>query len=535
MVEFDYIVVGGGTAGCVVASRLSEDGGNSVLLLEAGGRRTNAWLHIPAGYFKTVFDPSLSWNNMTLPEGQLLNRNIPWPRGRVLGGTGAINGMVYIRGQKQDFDYWEQLGNHGWGYRDVLPYFLKSERQAKNNLERSAEFHSDAGPQSISDYPDRHVLCDAFIAACSQSGIAPNFDFNGEAQEGAGYYQITTQRGFRADTAAAFLRPARRRPNLKIVTGAHVHKISIEHSLTRGVCYEYKGAHCFAEARKEVVVCSGAINTPQLLQLSGIGDAKKLPNVGVQPVVNLPGVGKNLQDHLQCQVVYQCKLPLTLNDDLGTLAGRAKVIVRYLTRFEGPIAGGPAPAGAFCRSADDQARADLQIHFLPLSLSAPGVIDKISGYTFNVNQSRPRSRGHIAINCPDSNAPPDIAANYLSDPFDLDTLVDGIRLCRRIGSARPFNRFRLDEMRPGNGLVTDEDIVSYIRAKAASIYHPVGTCKMGTDRDAVVDEKLRVRKVSGLRIADASIMPQIVSGNTNAATVMIAERAADFIKSENAG
>lgn len=533
MRKFDYIIIGGGTAGCVVASRLSENKDCSVLLLEAGGRKTNPWLHIPAGYFKTVFDSALSWNNATLPEKQLINRNIKWPRGKVLGGTGAINGMVYIRGQAQDFDDWKQAGNNGWGYKDVLPYFLKSEKQVASNLRRSMEFHNNEGLQAVSDYPDRHVLCDAFITACSQSGIAPNADFNGAFQDGAGYYQITTRRGFRADTAAAFLKPAQRRSNLKIVTNAHVTKISIENSQATGVYYEQKGERKFAKACKEIVVCAGAINTPQLMQLSGIGDADMLSGIGVEPVVNLPGVGRNLQDHLQSQVAYQCKLPITLNDDLRTFIGKARMVFRYLTQLRGPIAGGPAPAGAFCRSSDRMVKADLQIHFLPLSLAAPGVVDRMSGYTFNINQSRPKSRGHIMINCPDPHIPPDISANYLSDPFDLDTLIKGVRLCRQIGEAAAFDSFRLKEIRPGNDLVTDEDITDYIRASAASIYHPVGTCKMGNDCDAVVDEKLKVHKITSLRIADASIMPQIVSGNTNAAIVMIAERVADFIKSEN--
>ena len=530
MISFDYIIVGGGTAGCVLADRLSEDGTRSVLLLEAGGKRYNPWIHLPVGYFKTVFDPKLGWGYRTQPEPNLAGRSVVWPRGRVLGGTGAINGMVYIRGQKEDFDHWRQLGNHGWGYDDVLPYFRRSERQASTNRSTEAQYHGADGPLTVSDYPDRNVLCHAFIEAAGQVGIRPNTDFNGRRQEGAGYYQITTRRGLRADTAAAYLSPARRRTNLKIITNTLVTSIRLEQSRATGVTYRRADRVTSVGTNAEVILCGGAVNSPQILQLSGIGDGAHLGRLGIMPTVDLPGVGKNLQDHLQAQLVFRSRQPVTINDDLKSVRRKAALALRYLTRREGPIAGGPAPAGAFLRSAPDVERADLQIHFLPFSLSRPAVLDTFSGFTFNINQSRPRSRGEVSISSANPREAPLIQPNYLADPIDQSVLVAGLKLGRTIAEARAFDDYRDSEIKPGAEAQSDDEILDHIRQTAGSIYHPVGTCRMGSEADAVVDQELRVRGVQGLRVADASVMPTLVSGNTNAATIMIAEKAADLIR-----
>lgn len=533
MSSFDYIIVGAGTAGCVLANRLSEDGRSTVLLLEAGGKRHNPWIHIPVGYFKTVFDPKLGWGYHTEPEPNLAGRSILWPRGRVLGGTGAINGLVYIRGQREDFDHWHELGNRGWGYDDVLPYFRKSEIQAPANLSTEAKYHGTDGPLSVSDYPDRNVLCDAFVKAAGQVGLRHNTDFNGRQQEGAGYYQITTRRGLRADTAAAYLSPARRRPNLKIMTNALVTGIQVKEARATGITYLRANQTASVGANREIILCGGTVNSPQILQLSGIGDGTHLSGLGITPTANLPGVGKNLQDHLQAQLVFRCRQSVSINDDLQSVRRKAGLALRYLARREGPIAGGPAPAGAFLRSAPGVERADLQIHFLPFSLSRPAVLDTSSGFTFNINQSRPKSRGEVNISSADPGSAPLIQPNYLADATDQCVLVAGLKLGRTIAGAKAFDDYRGSEIRPGTEARSDDEILDHIRQTAGSIYHPVGTCRMGSGADAVVDRQLRVHSVRGLRVADASVMPTLVSGNTNAATIMIAEKAADFIR--NAG
>jgi choline dehydrogenase len=529
MSDWDFIIVGAGSAGCVLANRLTEDGSTRVLLLEAGGRDRSPWLHVPVGYFKTIHDRRFGWGYRTGPEAALNNREILWPRGRVLGGTSAINGLIYIRGQREDYDHWRQLGCSGWGWDDVLPAFRKAEGQSIGNYRRDPHLHSDGGPLGVSDTPDRHVLCETFLAAAAQSGIPLTDDFNGTVQDGAGYYQITTRNGRRSSAAVAYLRPASRRSNLRLLTGAMAHRILLDGRRAVGVAYALSGR--LEEARAgEVLVCGGTVNSPQLLQLSGIGDGAHLSDLGLPVIRNLPAVGSNLQDHLQAQVVYRCIRPITINDDLQSLPRKAKMLGRYLLARSGPMASGPSPVGAFVRSDPHVATADLQIHMMPLSVARPGVVDDFPGYTFCVNQSRPESRGSIKIVSADATAAPEIRPNYLSTLKDRRILVEGIRILRRIATAPAFDGFRAAEQRPGDAVSSDDEILDYARRTAATMYHPVGTCRMGADLEAVVDPGLRVNGIGGLRVVDASVMPSLVSGNTNAPTIMIAEKAAELIR-----
>lgn len=527
--NFDYIIVGGGTAGCVLAARLSEDADKRVLLLEAGPAKRGLFLRVPIGYFKTIFDPALGWGYQTNPQKNLNNRQISWPRGKVLGGTGAINGLVYIRGRRDDYDAWHKLGNNGWSYADVLPYFRKSECQSAGNRPLDPSFHGFSGPLSVTDNPACHPLCDAFITAADQAGIPANPDFNGQDQLGAGYFQINVKNGIRADTATAFLAKVRNRKNLTIITEAIVSKLNIENARAKSVSYIIDGETKRAAAKREIVLAAGAINSPQILQLSGIGDPDHLASVGVKPVHSLLGAGRNLQDHLQVQLSYHCAQPISLNDEFGSILGKTRQLLRYVLQRKGPIAGGPAPTGAFAHSSNSLA-SDLQFHFMPMSLSAPGVLDADSGFTISVNQSRPHSRGDVRISSADPLAAPDIRPNYLEHPLDQDVLLKGVKLARKIASAPAFFALVESETRPGSQVQSDDELSNFVRSRASSIYHPVGTCQMGKDENAVVDSELNVHGISGLRVADASIMPTITSGNSNAPTIMIAEKAADLIK-----
>ena len=438
--------------------------------------------------------------------------------------------MVYIRGQQDDYNAWELLGNSEWSFENVLPYFKKSEKQHKRNIVLDDKFHSSSGSLSITDYPDNNLLCDVFIKASEELNVKKNTDFNGATQEGAGYYQITTNNWFRSDTLAAYLLPVRKRHNLKILTDAHVTKIIIKNRRAVGVECLCSNKLINLKSNKEIILCAGTINSPQILQLSGIGDSKFLKNHGITPVCNSPEVGKNLQDHLQCQLVYKCAQPVSINDDLLSFFRKLKLAFRYVLFHSGPLAGGPSPAGAFLKSSPTKNRPDIQIHFLPLSLKRPGVLDTFSGYTFNVSQSRPLSRGEINITSPHPNDPPEIVANYLEEPSDQLTLINGMNVARNIANATAFDHFRNYEIRPGNSVSSHDGMLEYVRKNSTSLYHPVGTCRMGLEETAVVDQNLKVKGINGLRVADASIMPQIISGNTNAATVMIAEKAADLIK-----
>ncbi len=524
---YDYVVVGAGSAGCVVASRLSEDPGIRVLLVEAGPADRNPWIHVPGGLFKLIHNPGVDWCYQTEPEPGLDGRRMRWPRGRVLGGSSSINGMVYIRGQREDFDHWASLGNAGWAYDDVLPYFRRSEDQQRG----ADDYHGVAGPLAVSDPRFRLPIVDAFVRAAVEAGYPRQDDFNGERQEGAGHFQLNVRDGRRCSAARAFLSPARGRPNLDVATTALVHRISFDRRRATGIEYLKGDVLHRASALREVVVCAGAINTPQLLMLSGVGDGDALRGLGIDVVQHLPGVGRNLQDHLQAKAIFRVRTPMTLNDEARSFAGRMRIGADYVFRRRGPLSFGASLAGAFVRSDPSLGRPDIQFHFQPLSLDGfDRPLHPFSAFTLSGCQLRPTSRGSLALRSSDPRATPVIRANYLADPGDARALVAGLRIARDIASAPALARHVVDEWQPGPELRSDDDLLRYVRSVAATVFHPSGTCRMGLGPDAVVDPALRVHGIEGLRVADASIMPTLVSGNTNAATIMIGERAAELLK-----
>lgn len=526
---FDYVIIGAGSAGCVLANRLSADPGVRVALLEAGGRDLNPWLHVPAGYFRTMFNPKLTWQFGAGPEPYLNGRIVPWPRGRVLGGTSAVNGLLYVRGQAQDFETWRQLGNAGWSYWDVLPYFKRAENQ-----ERGAdEYHGAGGPLGVSDVRMKNPLCEAYIAACVAAGIPRTTDFNGASQEGVGYYQLTTWKGRRCSTAVGYLNPVRSRKNLAIITNAEVKRISLDGRRATGVVYKRDGQTRTVAAAREVLLAAGAIGSPQLLQVSGIGPGAVLKNAGVEVLHELPGVGENLQDHFQARFVYECSLPASLNDVWHSRLMQVRAGLEYAFSRSGILTIGAGVVGVFTRSRPELDVPDVQVHFMPLSAEGPGQgLHPFSGVTASVCQLRPESRGVISITSPDPAAPPSIVANYLASQTDCDVLLAGIRMLRRIAGQPAFKQYVKREFLPGPEVESDEDLMAFAKAKGTTIFHPCGTCKMGRDPMAVVDERLRVHGIAGLRVVDASIMPTMTSGNTNAPTIMIAEKASDMIRED---
>ena len=527
--DYDFIIVGAGSAGCVVANRLSADPATRVLLLEAGGKDRNPWLHIPVGYFKTMHDPATDWCYATEPESELDGRVLDWPRGKVLGGSSSINGLLYVRGQARDYDRWRQFGNTGWSFEDVLPYFKRAEDQ-----ERGADdWHGAGGPLAVSDMRVRRDVCDAFIAGAAEVGVPRNDDINGADQEGAGYYQLTARNGLRCSAATAYLKPLRRRSNLVVETGAHVHGLRFAGRRAVGVRYACGRLMRDASARAEIILCAGAVGSPQILQLSGVGPAALLQEHGIEVVHALPGVGENLQDHLQIRAVYACRTP-TLNDEVNHPLRKLLIGVEYLLRRTGPMSMGASQVYVFTRTRPGLETPDIQFHFQPLSADRPGHgLHRYSAFTASVTQLRPESRGTIHIRSPDPHAYPAIRPNYLSTSLDRDTAIAGLRIARAIAGTRAMAPHVAKELLPGAEAQTDEDLLAAARRIAQTIYHPVGTCRMGSDPAAVVDARLRVHGLGALRVVDASIMPTITSGNTNAPAIMIGEKAFDLIREDS--
>jgi choline dehydrogenase len=529
-VNYDYIIVGAGSAGCALASRLSADPKNKVLLLEAGGWDRNIWIHIPVGYYRTIYNKALSWNYATNGSEGTDGRSINYPRGRVMGGCSSINGLAYVRGQHADYDNWRQLGNTGWSFEDVLPYFKRSE----DNERGEDEFHGVGGPLSVSDIPDEREICEAFIDAAVETGIPENPDYNGAEQEGVGYFQTTTRNGRRCSTSVAYLWPIRKRPNLRIEEHALTARVIFEMGRATGVRYKKDGKVITASADGEVILAGGAINSPQLLQLSGIGPAALLNSLGIDVVKDAPGVGADLQDHYQIRLVQELNGPKSLNDDINNSWSKLMVGLRYLLTRTGPLTVSAGQVALFTRSRPELATPDIQFHFIPFSSDGHGQsLHAYSGVTFSVCQLRPESRGSVLINSINPDRPPEIWPNYLATELDRRTIVEGFNIARNIAASPAFARHVTRETIPGPEVRTDSEVLDFARATGTTVFHPACTCRMGQDDRAVVDERLRVRGVGGLRVADCSIMPTLISGNTNAPAVMIGEKAADMILEDN--
>ena len=524
---FDYIIVGAGSAGCVLANRLSADPDVRVLLLEAGPRDWHPFIHMPAGIAKLVNRKGVNWDYSTDAEPNLTNRQLWWPRGKVLGGSSSINAMCYTRGDHRDYDEWASLGADGWDWAACLPWF----RRAEDNERGADAYHGVGGPLGVADLRHHNPLSDVFLQATADAGFPQTKDFNGAKQEGFGYYQVTQRNGARCSSAVAYLDPVRERKNLKVLTGALVTKLKIENGRVTAVHYRHNGKPCCEGVEREVLLSGGALNSPQMLMLSGIGPAEQLRKHGLDVVADLPGVGANLQDHLDICTLQRCTKNITY-DRISDVA----VAFNYYLFRRGAGTSNVAESGGFLRSplAEDE-RADMQFHFVPAMLDDHGRHRmKGNGYTLHACQLRPYSRGHLYL----KSAAPDqkigIHANYLSDAEgrDLDRLLEAVRISRDILAQPAFAPYRGEEIFPGDALTTRAQLTDFVRRKAETIYHPIGTCRMGNDAESVVDTQLRVRGIDGLRVVDASVMPKLIGGNTNAPTIMIAERAAAMIRGE---
>jgi choline dehydrogenase len=533
---YDYVIIGAGSAGCVLANRLSQDKDVEVLLIEAGGKDDYVWIHIPVGYLYCIDNPRTDWRFRTESETGLNGRSLIYPRGKVLGGCSSINGMIYMRGQKHDYDRWaDATGDDRWRWDQVLPLFMRTE----DHHAGPSALHGAGGEWRVEKQRLRWDILDAFRQAAQQTGIPTTDDFNGGDNEGCGYFEVNQKNGFRWNTAKAFLRSSTRRGNLTIMTGCHVERLVLDRTeqglRCSGVEFSGGGSSWIAQARRETLLSAGAIGSPQILQLSGIGPASLLQQYGIKPVIDLAGVGENLQDHLQIRMVFKVKGVKTLNTLANSWHGKLRIGAEYLFRRSGPMSMAPSQLGLFTRSDRSQASANIQYHVQPLSLDRFGEgLHPFPAFTASVCNLRPTARGHVRIGSADPYAPPKIAPNYLSTAVDQQVAADAMRLTRRIASAPALSPYSPEEFKPGILFDTDEALTTAAGDIGTTIFHPVGTCKMGRDDDpmAVVDSELRVRGVAGLRVVDASVMPFITSGNCNSPIIMIADRAADLVRAE---
>ena len=526
--NFDYIIIGAGSAGCVLTNRIINSGKYKVLLIEAGGNDSYPWIHIPVGYYKTMHNPKTDWCFNTQPDASIENRSIPYPRGKTLGGSSSINGLLYIRGQEDDYNLWRQLGNKGWSWNDVLPYFIKSENQERGK----SEHHGINGPLSVSDQRIKLDILDSFMNAAEEVGIPKTNDFNKGNNFGCGYFQVTERNGLRCSAAVGYLNPVKKDKNLKIETHCHVQKINFENKKAVSVTY-YKGNNSFTvKANKEIILSAGSIGSPQILQTSGIGDSQKLKNLGINTIHELKGVGKNLQDHLMFRPVYKVKNVKTLNRKINSVFGKLLIGLEYIFLRKGPMTMGASQLCGFAKSDPTRETPNLQFHVQPISTDKLGgsKLHDFEAFTPTVANIRPTSRGEINIVSNDSRDKPKIKMNYLSTDEDRKVAADGLRLIRKIVlETKEFKKFEPEEFRPGISIQDNEELVKAGSHFTQTIFHPVGTCKMGDDNQSVVSDQLKVHGIKSLRVIDASIMPNITSGNTNAPAIMIAEKGSDMI------
>ena len=529
--EFDYVVVGAGSSGCVVANRLSQCGRYSVALIEAGPSDNNPWIHVPVGYFKTMGNPKSDWCYKTQPDPGIAGRSIPWPRGRVLGGSSSINGLLYVRGQPQDFDTWSQLGCTGWSWDDVLPYFKRSEKW--DGVDDSGLRGKD-GPLSVQSSRLNRDIVDNWVDAAVTAGYQRNYDYNGFDQEGVGHFQLTMKGGRRCSAAAAYLTPVKSRKNLQIITNAQTKKVNIVNGRASSVEIDTKNNIDTISAKKEIILSAGSIGSPQILMLSGIGSGEELQNLGINVIRDLDGVGKNLQDHLQARPIFKTDLS-TINTETGNYAKKALIGLQYILTQRGPLTMAASLGTGFLKTEDHLETPDIQFHIQPFSADMPSKgPHKFSAFTASVLQLRPESKGYLTLKSPNYLDHPNIHPNYLATATDCNTIVKGVQIARKIAEHEPLKKHILEEYAPGSDvpLNDEEGTLDWVRRTAVTIYHPSGTCKMGTDEMSVVTPTLKVRGLEGLRVADASIMPSITSGNTNAPAIMIGEKASDLILEE---